>query len=96
MPTPGAWFSEARRENMQKAAEKYKGKIDEAIMMQLMDMRLFDKNGKLSDGFAVFERMPRDDEVTVYQVVTSPKNLRIWMRIPTFTEWLKFDLKGFF
>jgi hypothetical protein len=96
MPTPGAWFSEARRENMLKAAEKYKGKIDEAIMKQLMDMRLFDKNGKLSDGFAVFERMPHDDEVTVYQVVTSPKNLRIWMRIPTFTEWLKFDLKGFF
>jgi hypothetical protein len=96
VPPPAIWFSEARRENMLKAAEKYKGKIDEATMMQIMDRRLFDKNGKLSDGFAVFERMPHDDDVTVYQVVTSPKNLRIWMRIPTFTEWLKFDFKEFY
>jgi hypothetical protein len=92
-PSPAIWYSELRRENMMKAAEKQKGKIDETVMMTLMDGQLFDKSGKLSDGFAVFNRQLHDDEVTVYQIVTSPQRLVWWLRVPTFTGWLKFDLR---
>jgi hypothetical protein len=92
VPSPAIWYSEQRRENMMKAVESQKGNIDETVMMSLMDRKLYDKNGIVSDGFAVFEKQPHDDEVTVYQIVTSPQRLVWWLRVPTFTGWLKFDL----
>jgi len=37
-----------------------------------------------------------DGDVTVWQVVSKPADLMMWIRIPTKSAWLELDLKQFF
>ncbi len=44
----------------------------------------------------MIEKDPKDDEVTVHQVITCPAERKMWVRIPTYTGWIFFDLKKIF
>lgn len=64
--------------------------------MKILDERLFNEDGSLGKGVSVIEKLPKDDEVTVHQVITCPAARKMWVRIPTHTGWIFFDLKKVF
>lgn len=96
LKSPGAWYSETRQKNLEALAKANKGKIDEKVMMKILDERLFSKDGSLAKGASVIEKLPKEDEVTVNQVVTCPSQKKMWIRIPTYTDWILFDLAKVF
>lgn len=93
---PGAWYSQARQSRFESLAKSNKGKIDEKIMMRILDERLFNKDGSFGRGASVIEKDPKDDEVTASQVITCPSERKMWVRIPTYTGWILFDLNKVF
>lgn len=96
LPSPAAWFSQTRHDNFIALAENYKGKIDEKIMMNILDVPLYNDDGSIGKGAAVIEKNPKDSEITVWQVITKPSELKVWVRIPEYTGWLNFNLKELF
>jgi hypothetical protein len=64
--------------------EKYKGKFNPDVMMEIMNIPL-EKGGSF--------RAPND---TSYQIVAVPKELKIWVRMPEVQEWTEVDLKPLF
>jgi hypothetical protein len=96
LKSPGAWYSETRQKNLETLAKARKGKIDEKVMMKILDERLFNKDGSFGRGASVIEKLPKEDEVTVNQVVTCPSEKKMWVRIPTYTDWILFDLSKVF
>jgi len=92
LKNPGAWYSPARQARLEALAKANKGKIDEKVMMRILDEPLFNKDGSFGKGASVIEKLPHEDEVTVNQVVTSPSERKMWVRIPTYTDWVFFDL----
>jgi hypothetical protein len=96
LKSPAVWYSEARQNALEALAKAHKGRIDEKIMMKIFDERLFNKDGSIGKGASVIEKNPKDDEVTVHQVVTCPSERKMWVRIPTYTDWILFDLNKVF
>ncbi|MEE9911375.1 MAG: hypothetical protein K4571_06585 [Deltaproteobacteria bacterium] len=96
LKNPGAWYSEARQSRFEALAKANKGRIQEEIMKKILDERLFNKDGSVGRGASVIEKDPKDDEVTVHQVITCPAERKMWVRIPTYTGWIFFDLKKVF
>jgi len=96
LKNPGAWYSEARQSRLEALAKANKGRIQEETLMKILDERLFNKDGSFGKGASVIEKDPKDDEVTVHQVVTCPAARKMWVRIPTHTGWIFFDLKKIF
>lgn len=92
LKNPGAWFSPARQGRLEALAKANKGKIDEKVMMAILDQRLFNQDGSPGKGASVIEKLPHEDEVTATQVVTDPSQKKMWVRIPTYTDWILFDL----
>ena len=93
---PGAWFSPARQSRIESLAKANKGRIDEKVMMRILDERLFNKDGSFGKGASVIEKDPKEDEVTASQVVACPSERKMWVRIPTYTSWILFDLGRIF
>ncbi|EHM10827.1 hypothetical protein TheveDRAFT_1709 [Thermanaerovibrio velox DSM 12556] len=73
-----SWYSVTRRNNLINLADNLKGGIDEDVMREILDTRIEDL-GATSD-------------YTVYQVVGSPKNRRLWLKVPHLTGWTRLDL----
>jgi hypothetical protein len=96
LKNPGAWYSEARQSRLEALAKANKGRIQEETLMKILDERLFNEDGSLGKGVSVIEKLPKDDEVTVHQVITCPAARKMWVRIPTHTGWIFFDLKKVF
>ncbi len=92
LKNPGAWYSPARQGRLEALAKANKGKIDEKVMMKILDEPLFNRDGSFGKGASVIEKLPNEDEVTANQVVTSPSERKMWVRIPTYTDWVLFDL----
>ncbi len=70
-----------RRENLIKQCETNKGKIDAALMRELIDTPL-DEGGAKCD-------------LTVYQMVVVPKTQTLWLQITGGTAWTEIDLGSF-
>ncbi len=100
LPTPAGWYSRKRRQSFTKLVNDKAPNVDEKVIMQAMNSQLFDASGKENAvGFSVFEAPgPASDqaEVTVQQVVTKPADRKMWVRIPTVSCWMEFDLKKYF
>jgi hypothetical protein len=96
LKSPAIWYSEARRTRLEKLAKADKGAIDEKVMMKILNERLFDMNGSPGKGAAVIEKIAKEDEVTVHQVVACPSERKMWVRIPTHTDWILFHLHKVF
>jgi hypothetical protein len=73
--------------------------VDEKAIMQAMNAELYDKDNDWNVrkvGLSVFESPPKGGDVTVWQVVTHPAELKMWVRIPTHSGWMELDLKQLF
>jgi len=77
-----SWQSVTRRQNLLKLAEEYKGKIDAARMMEIMDREIPDGGSK--------------SELTRYELTLQPQNQVIWLKIPEEGNWTKIDMKRLF
>jgi len=98
LPSPAAWYSRTRRETFTKLVQKAAPNVDENAMMKIMNTEIYDKDNdwKQVDGMTVFENRPKGGDVTVWQVVTHPDQRKMWVRIPTYSGWMEFDLKKLF
>ncbi|MDO4537859.1 MAG: C45 family autoproteolytic acyltransferase/hydrolase [Coriobacteriales bacterium] len=70
-----------RRENLIKLCEEQKGKLDEAKMMEIIDKPLDDGGPKC--------------DLTVYQMVVTPKTKTLWLQITGGSAWTQVDLNSF-
>ena len=72
-------------------------KSDPTDMMSILNVTLYnEKDWTLGKGTAVIKKNPNDDEVTVWQVVTKPSERKLWLRLPTITNWVLFDFAQWF
>jgi len=74
--------SQERRDNLLALAESYKGTIDAEVMMEIFDIP------KSQGGATVHD--------TTYQVVASPSQLKIWVKVPDYQDWVGVDLNPLF
>lgn len=74
--------SEERRDNLLALGETYKGTIDAEVMMAIFD------TPKIQGGATVHD--------TTYQVVAVPSQLKIWVNVPDYQNWVMVDLKPLF
>ena len=94
LPSPAVWYSSLRESIMLNFAKSGPaGGADEKYMMSVLDIPFFNEDGSLGKGAAVLKKNPKDDEVTVWQVITRPADLKMWVRMPTLTGWVFVDLK---
>lgn len=70
--------SEERRDNLLALGESYKGTIAARVMMEIFDIP------KSQGGATVHD--------TTYQVVAVPSQLKIWIKIPDYQDWVTVDL----
>ncbi|HWQ48971.1 MAG TPA: C45 family peptidase, partial [Methanosarcina sp.] len=77
-------YTAHRRANLLALGEKYKGKLNPKVMMEIMSIPL-EKGGAF-----------RAPNVTSYQIVAVPKELKVWVRAPEVQEWTEVDLKPLF
>ncbi len=86
-----------RYANLCALAQKYYGRIDAEVMMQIMDVPLHLGNGVFGEGATKPSKQPNDNNVTCYQVVAVPGDKTFWVRGPGYTsEWSQVDLDGLF
>lgn len=77
-----SWDGITRRNNLIELCESNKGKIDEKIMMEIIDKTEEEGGAK--------------NKLTVYQLVVVPKTRTIWLQITGGSKWTKIDLDSFF
>ncbi|MGM9571301.1 MAG: C45 family autoproteolytic acyltransferase/hydrolase [bacterium] len=77
-----SFWSEERRNNLLKLAQKNKGKIDAAMMQKLIILPK-DKGGAYLPDFAL------------YQLVVEPESKKIWLRLPGVQDWTEIEADGF-
>lgn len=73
-----SWLSVTRRNNLINLGDNLKGGIDEDVMREILDTS-HDNLGPTGDN-------------TVYQVVASPRDRRVWLKVPSVTGWVRLDL----
>jgi len=71
-----------RRANLLALGEKYKGKIDSKVMMEILDT-------KIEEGGATMS-------FTIYQAVALPGELKLWIKAVGYQDWALVDLKPVF
>lgn len=71
-----------RRENLLALGEKYKGKFDASVMMNVLDTDL--------------EKCGPSGDFTRLKVVAIPRERELWVKIPKYQNWTQIDLKRFF
>jgi len=85
-----------RLKNLRARAEESHGSIDTAKMMEIFDMRLFNEDGTFKENGGVTKPTKQDADLTVYQVVTDPAKLQMWIKVPLKTQWRQIDLERMF
>lgn len=100
LPTPGGWYSRTRRESFTSLVQDHAPNVDETVIMDALNTPLFDDDGNVNDvGLSVFDAPGTEtplSEVTATQVVTKPAERMMWVRIPTVSGWMEFDLTQYF
>ena len=76
-----SWEGLTRRGNLISLCEASKGRIDEQIMMNIIET-------PLEEGGA-------QNELTVFQIVAVPETRMIWLRVIGGADWTQIDLSGF-
>lgn len=82
--------------NMTSRLAENKGKVDAAVTRKLMDLRLYDADGKVAVNGGCTKPINQDEDITVHQVVTDVKRREMWLKCPNpnvFVDWTHFDLK---
>jgi hypothetical protein len=85
----------ARLPNMTGHRAANKGKVDAKVTRELMDLPLYDADGKLAQGGGCTKPVNHDEDITVHQVVTDVKRREIWLKRPNpsvFADWTHIDL----
>ncbi len=77
-------MTKERRENLLALGKKYKGKITPETMMKIISI-------PIEEGGAFMA-----PHGTSYQTVAVPKDLKIWVRVPEYQDWVEVDLKPLF
>ncbi len=75
-------YSQERLANLYKLGERYKGRLDPKLMMDIFDETMN------SGGVTI--------PYTIFQVVTVPHEKIMWIKSPMFSKWDKIDLKPYF
>jgi hypothetical protein len=97
LPSPAAWYSSYRWETLVKLMKQAPGSVvDEKSLMGALDIPFYNEDGSVGKGVAVLKKNPKDDEVTVWQVITRPSERKMWVRFPTLTGWIPLDLNEWF
>lgn len=96
LSSPAAWYSSRRESVLLNLVKGAPGTADEKHMMSILDIPFYNEDGSIGKGVAVLKKNPKDDEVTVWQVITRPADLKMWVRLPTLTDWILVDLKEWF
>lgn len=96
LPSPAAWYSTVRKSALLNLAKGAPGAADAKYLMSILDIPFYNEDGSLGKGVSVLKKNPKDDEVTVWQVVTQPASLKMWVRLPTLSDWVLVDLQEWF
>lgn len=83
-------YTEIRRDNWLAMANSstYNGKLNDETMKSMLETYIADGGGTFpSSGYSV---------ETIYQIVTVPENLTLWVRLPKYFSWEKIDLSELF
>jgi hypothetical protein len=96
LSSPAAWYSTLRKSVLLDLAKGAPGAADEKYMMSILDIPFYNEDGSLGKGVSVLKKNPKDDEVTVWQVISHPASLRMWVRLPTLSDWILVDLREWF
>ncbi|MDO5563008.1 MAG: hypothetical protein Q4F74_05275, partial [Synergistaceae bacterium] len=75
------WLTRSRRQNLLTLAKHFKGTINSEIMMKIMDTRI--------------EDLGATNDMTLYQIVTTPETYTIWLKIPGAQNWTEIDMKEY-
>jgi len=75
-------FSIKRRMNLLAMGGKYKGSLDEKIMMNVLDTTI-------ENGGATFP------DKTIYQIVIVPEDFKLWLKAPLTQDWTDIHLKKY-
>lgn len=71
-----------RRDNLLRLGEKYKGKYDASVMMNVLDTDI--------------EKCGPSGDFTRLKVVAIPSERELWVKIPKYQNWTQIDLKRLF
>ncbi len=96
LPSPAAWYSSLRESNLINLVKNRHAAVDAKYMMSILDAPFYNEDGTVGKGVSVLKKNPKDDEVTVWQVVTHPASLEMWVRFPMLSDWIFIDLKKWF
>ncbi len=64
-------------------------------MRQYLNREMWLPDGTISDGSASILGSFTNGEVTVWQIVSKPADLMMWVRFPAKSTWLELDLKQY-
>ncbi|MFP4108727.1 MAG: hypothetical protein ACLFT1_06565, partial [Desulfonatronovibrio sp.] len=79
--------SALRRDNLLKLGRQSKGKIDVRAMKNILDTPI-EKGGAT---------WPEQGQVrTIYQIIATPVNQQIWIKVPGCQDWISIELQRFF
>jgi hypothetical protein len=84
-----------RFDNMTARLAENEGRINAEVTRDLMDLPLFDADGKFMVNGGCTKPTKVDVDSTVYQVVTDVKRRQIWLKVPApsaFADWTHVDL----
>ena len=85
-----------RFSNMTERLAENKGKGSVQVIRDLMDLRLFDPDGKFATNGGATKPAKQDADLTNYQTVFDVKQRQLWLKNPVpeyFRDWTHFDLK---
>ena len=84
-----------RFDNMTARLAENEGRINAEVTRDLMDLPLFDADGKIMVNGGCTKPTKVDADSTVHQVVSDVKRRQIWLKVPApsaFADWTRFDL----
>ena len=84
-----------RFDNMTASLAENEGRINAEVTRDLMDLTLFDADGKFMVNGGCTKPTKVDADLTVHQVVTDVKRRQIWLKVPApsaFADWTHVDL----
>lgn len=76
-----SWSGLTRRNNLINLCEEQKGELDESKMMEIMNRTVEEGGAK--------------NKLTVYQIVFTPKEKSLWLKITGGSDWTRIDLNSF-
>lgn len=88
-------FSPQRYRNLIAFGQENKGEIDIEAMKTMLESPIVNEDGSAGSGttFYDYEASPG---VTAYQVIATPEDKKVWVRVPGYNDWTFIDLEAFF